>query len=87
MPPSLCAGSSMRARRNGGARQRQRVAREAACRFISAIAGDFPGFEEATRALFASDRARFEQETAGWPDDVRGYAVKLAARDSPAESA
>ncbi len=75
------------ARRNGGARQRQRVAREAAYRFMSAMAGDFPGFEEATRALFASDRARFERQMAGWPDDVRSHALELASPGFAAESA
>jgi hypothetical protein len=37
-----------------------RVAREAAYRFMSALAGDEAGFEEATRAQFAGDRARYE---------------------------
>ena len=45
---------------------------------MSAIAGDLPGFEEATRALFADNRARFDQETAKWPADIRAYAIKLA---------
>jgi hypothetical protein len=43
------------------------------------MAGDLPGFEEAARALFAGNRARFEEEIAAWPADVRGYAVKLAS--------
>ena len=37
-----------------------------------------PGFEEATRALFANDRTRFEELIAGWPGDVRDHAVRLA---------
>lgn len=57
---------------------RRRAAREAAYRFLSALAGDFPGFEEATRALFAADREGFEQKTADWPRDVALYAQKLA---------
>ena len=39
---------------NGGP-ERMRRAREAAYRFMAAMAGDRPGFEEATRALFAGD--------------------------------
>jgi hypothetical protein len=66
------------ARRAGDVRQRRRVAHEAAYRFMTAIAGDLPGYEEATRALFADDRARFEQQVAHWPIDVRGYAARLA---------
>lgn len=65
-------------RRLGSAKQQRRAAHEAAYKFMSAIAGDLPGFEEATRALFADNRARFEQETAKWPADIRAYAIKLA---------
>ena len=43
-----------------------------------ALAGNLPGFEEAIRALFADDRGRFEERMAGWPQDVRDYAVRLA---------
>ncbi|RZL87861.1 MAG: DUF2239 family protein [Variovorax sp.] len=60
-------------------RDAQRAAREAAYRFMVAIAGDLPGFEEATRALFAGDRARFDEFVAPWPEDVRTHSHKLAA--------
>ena len=65
------------ARRASGAQQKVRQAQEAAYRFMSAMAGDFPGFEEATRALFADDRNRFEQHMAEWPVDIRNYALRL----------
>jgi hypothetical protein len=65
------------ARRNTGTQQKLRQAQETAYRFMSAMAGDFPGFEEATRALFADDRERFEQHMGEWPVDVRNYAVRL----------
>ncbi|HYG43588.1 MAG TPA: DUF2239 family protein [Bordetella sp.] len=55
-------------------RQRQ----EAAYRFMSSIAGDLAGFEEASRALFAQDQMRFAQHVAAWPSDVREHATKLA---------
>lgn len=58
---------------------RVRRSREVAFRFMSAIAGNEPGFEEACRALFAGSRQRFEQHTMSWPPDVRAYAVILAA--------
>ena len=35
-----------------------RAAQEAAYRFMTAVAGDLPGYEEANRALFAGDAAR-----------------------------
>jgi hypothetical protein len=62
------------AQRAGAERNRMRLAREAAYRFISAMAGNEPGFEEAARALFAGDRVRFASETETWPADVRDYA-------------
>lgn len=71
------------ARRTGGGRDRVRRAQEVAYRFMTALAGDLPGYEEATRALFAGDRARFEARTAGWPADVAGYARRLAAGAFP----
>ena len=55
-----------------------RAAQEAAYRFMSAMAGDLPGFEEAARALFAADPERFAQQVAAWPADVRAYAQRLA---------
>jgi uncharacterized protein len=66
------------ARRASGDRDRERAARDAAYRFMSAMAGDLPGFEEASRALFAGDRLRFEQRTLAWPEDIRAYAIGKA---------
>jgi hypothetical protein len=43
------------------------------------MAGNQPGFEEATRALFANDERRFDQLTEPWPVDIRSHARKLAA--------
>jgi hypothetical protein len=69
------------ARRASGDRDRVRAAQDAAYRFISAIAGNLPGFEEAVRALFAYDRRRFGDLIADWPEDVRDYAIELAFAD------
>ncbi|MGS1108175.1 DUF2239 family protein [Achromobacter anxifer] len=66
------------ARRDNEAQDRRRERQEAAYRFMSSMGGNLPGFEEATRALYAGDRARFEQQIAAWPADVRGYAMQLA---------
>ncbi len=55
-----------------------RASRENAYRFMSEMAGDFAGFEEASRALFADDRAKFEGLVAPWPDDVRRQLARLA---------
>jgi len=75
------------ARRTSGDRDRVRAAQEAAYRFMSAAAGNLPGFEEATRALFAYDRRKFAQLIADWPADVRDFAVRLAFTDQePAQA-
>lgn len=66
------------ARRNGAPQQKRRTAHEAAYHFMLAIAGDFAGYEEATRALFADDRPGLEQCIAGWPEDIRAHVVRLA---------
>lgn len=69
------------ARRANGDADRARAAREAAYRFMSVMAGNLPGFEEASRALFADDRRKFVALIAGWPDDIRDHVVKLAFSD------
>ncbi len=50
---------------------------EAAYRFLSSVAGDLPGFEEAARVLFAGDRNALAARLAPWPpdigDEVLGY--------------
>lgn len=66
------------ARRNGGERQARRAAQEAAYHFMQAIAGDLPGYEEATRALFADDRPKLEHCIVDWPHDIRAHALRLA---------
>jgi uncharacterized protein len=69
------------ARRATGDRDRQRAARDAAYHFMSTMAGNFKGFEEAARALFADDRRCFTGLIADWPTDIRDHIVKLAYSD------
>ncbi|MCX6630195.1 MAG: DUF2239 family protein [Candidatus Solibacter sp.] len=57
----------------------RRRAQESAYRFLSAMAGNEPGFEEAIRALFGGKQECFGEMTESWPDDVRDHARKLAA--------
>lgn len=75
------------ARKTTGPRQQRRAAQEAAYHFMQAIAGDLPGYEEATRALFADDRPALEQRIAAWPEDIRTYALRLAFRAGENRSA
>ncbi len=55
-----------------------RQARESAYRFLSAMAGNERGFEEACRALFKGQRERFHELTTLWPFDVAEHARRLA---------
>lgn len=57
---------------------RVRRAREVAYRFITALAGDLPNYEEATRTLFAGDWTAFEAATGRWPEGVRDTAQAIA---------
>jgi uncharacterized protein len=50
-----------------------RVAREAVGRFLTAMAGNLPGYEAACRALYAVDRSSFEILIQAWPRDIRAY--------------
>ena len=69
------------ARKRAPAAERARAARDAASRFMWAMAGNRPDFEEASRALFADDRGRFDELTRRWPKDVRAHVVRMAWGD------
>jgi hypothetical protein len=64
------------ARKHEPGKQRARAVRAAVSRFMTTMAGDFPGFEEATRALFASDERAVERLVRDWPADIRKYALR-----------
>lgn len=48
-------------------------------KFMAAIAGHEPGFEEASRALFAADPVAFEAHVSKWPTDVQAHLKKTLA--------
>lgn len=68
------------ARRSSSGKDQTRTLREYAYRFMSATAGDLPGFEEASRALFAGNARDFAQHIADWPPDLRAQAQRMATR-------
>ncbi|MEA3011273.1 MAG: uncharacterized protein QOJ91_2965 [Sphingomonadales bacterium] len=53
--------------------------RDSAYRFMSDMCGDRPGYEEALRALYRGEKARFQALTADWPKQIRGYLKELLA--------
>lgn len=65
------------AKRANEVQDRARLANEWAYRFMHAIGGNLRDFEEATRALFASNYDRFEKIVADWPKDVRAHVSRL----------
>lgn len=66
------------ARRVNSDRDKVRHSQEVAYRFMSAMAGNLPGFEEAARALFAGKPERFYELVASWPVDIRDHARRLS---------
>jgi hypothetical protein len=43
-----------------------------------ALAGDLPGYEDASRAFHRGEAATFAEITSAWPGDVRDYVRTLA---------
>ena len=65
------------ARKREPGKQRARMAADAAFRFMSAMAGNLPHFEEAGRALYAGNRAGFDDLIRDWPPDIRAHVLRL----------
>ncbi len=57
----------------------RREAQEAAYCFMTAMAGNFPHYEDALRALYAGDSERFYLLIREWAPDIRDHIKKLAA--------
>jgi hypothetical protein len=72
------------ARRESGGADELRQTQEIVYRVMTTLAGNLPGYEEATRALFANDRGGFYDLIAAWPPDVGAYVRSLNERtDAP----
>lgn len=65
------------ARRSSEVKDRVRQASAAGYKFMSTMAGHEPGFEEASRALFAGDRSGFEARIVDWPVDVQTHLKEI----------
>lgn len=57
---------------------RARGSKEAAYRLMTTLAGDRPGYEEATRMLFAGDWTAFDAAVVEWPSDIRAVVTEIA---------
>ncbi len=57
-----------------------RRTQDVAYRFMHALAGDLPGFEEVTRALYRWDLPRLKELITPWPQDVREHVLEIVGR-------
>jgi len=60
-------------------RLRLRATRDSIYRFMTALVGNAPGYEEAIRALYAGEREEFLAHIESWPRDVRAKLEELCA--------
>jgi hypothetical protein len=60
---------------------RRNVAQDRTHRLMTVLAGDRPGYEDACRALYGGDEARFGEQVRSWPRDVREV-VEASAMDA-----
>ncbi|QDQ28981.1 DUF2239 family protein [Chitinimonas arctica] len=64
--------------RSAAAADRARQLRDAAYRFMHAIAGNEVGFEAASRALFSANKPDFHAAIHDWPADIHAHTKQLA---------
>lgn len=67
------------ARKADAQRPSPRAAMDAAYHFLTAMAGDRPGYEAAIRALYAKDEQLYNSLSQSWPSGIRDHARALAA--------
>jgi len=65
------------AKRESQAGEHARRARDACYGFMSDMAGDLPGFEEASRAFYAGNDIAFRDCIAAWPEDLRAHVERM----------
>jgi len=66
------------AKRKSASGQNLKQIQERTYKFMSVIAGDFKGYEEALRALYKRDQKAFLAQIQEWPRDVREHTLELA---------
>lgn len=66
------------ARKKSGDALTVKQTQERTYKFLSVMAGNLKGYEEAIRALYRKDGKGFAAHTEGWPKDVKRHAETLA---------
>lgn len=54
-----------------------KIAQERAYKFLSAIGGNLPNFDEATRYLYRKDKEKFQELTSSWPKGIVKHSMAL----------
>lgn len=72
-----------RASKDPAPAERQRARAEAAYHFMHAVAGNLPGFEEASRLLFAGNIWGLSATMAKWPGDIGDQVLSLVNAETP----
>jgi uncharacterized protein len=65
------------ARKRLAGADRARQAQQAVYSAMSVLAGDLPGFEEATRALYGGNDPGLDAALSAWPPDIQHYIGRL----------
>lgn len=65
------------ARKREPEKEMERGRRNAASSVMAVLAGNLPGYEEASRALFAGDREQLDNQIKDWPLDIKVYIKAL----------
>ena len=73
------------ARRAGQGEAEAKARQERCYRFMTHLGGDLPGYEDALRALFASDAPTFAEAIKPWPEGLRTWVWRLATEAPPEE--
>ncbi len=68
-------------RKSDAVPERTRRVWDATGRFMWAMAGNQPGFEEASRALYAHDKEALDEQTGNWPRDIRAHLQHMLSAD------
>jgi uncharacterized protein len=61
-------------------KQERDLAKDAASRFLSAMAGNLPGYEEAMRCLYVGNYEDFQKQIENWPVDIRTHVTGLTEK-------
>ncbi|WP_413557935.1 DUF2239 family protein [Bdellovibrio sp. HCB209] len=65
------------AKKKNFAKDQIRQAQDAVYKFMHAMAGDLPNYEEALRAMYAYDTKQFKKMISTWPKDIQEHTMKV----------